>query len=353
MLCVVFTTLLIVAGWSFMPRDPAIVDVRSTDYIDLHVHIAGLGNKGSGAFINEGMRSSVRYPVYLHAFGVTEEALETHGDVFLIDKIAASIAASKRVSKAVILAMDGVIEDGRLVEDKTQIFVPNTFVADATARHDELLFGASVNPNRTDAIERLRDARRRGAVLVKWLPNIMHIDPADRAFIPFYEELIRLDLPLLTHAGQERSFETAIDAYGDPERLRLPLSLGVKVIAAHIASTGVTDGIGNFERLLAMFEQYPNLRADISSLTQVNKLGFLHRAMQREDIIDQLVFGTDWPLQFFPLVSPYYHANHIDISRARAIAAIDNAWDRDIAIKEAYGVPEAVFRRGGEWLPND
>lgn len=237
--------LLIIVAWVYLPRDPGVGGER-TEYIDLHVHTAGLGMRGSGAFINEEMRASLRYPIYLHAFGVTEEDLETHGDGFLIDSIAASIARSKRVTKAVVLAMDGVIEDGRLMEDKTQIFVPNAFVAQATARHDELLFGASINPNRHDAIERLREAHRAGAVLVKWLPNIMHIDPANRAHVPFYEELIRLDLPLLTHAGQERSFETAIDAYGDPERLHLPLSLGVKVIAAHIASTGRNRRGGQF-----------------------------------------------------------------------------------------------------------
>ena len=335
-----------VASCVFLPRDPAIVDVRSTDYIDLHVHTAGLGQRGSGAFINEAMRESFRYPIYLRAFGVTEDDLAEHGDAYLVAAIAALIADSKRVAQAVVLAMDGVVRGGRLIEEATQIYVPNAFVAAATARHPELRFGASVNPNRYDAIERLRAAHAAGAVLVKWLPNIMHIDPADRAFEPFYRELIRLDLPLLTHAGQERSFAGANDAYGDPARLHLPLSLGVRVIAAHIATTGETDGEGNFERLLPMFAAYPNLFADISSLTQVNKLGFLRRAMQHPEIFDQLVFGSDWPLQFFPLVSSYYHANNIGFLRARSIAAIDNVFDRDVALKEAYGVPEAIFHRG-------
>ena len=340
----------VIAAWVLLPRDATIVEVRSTGYIDLHVHTAGLGFNDSGAFINRAMRESFRYPIYLSAFGVSEEDLEQHGDEYLIDTIAASVAASKRIAQAVVLAMDGVIVDGRLDREATQIYVPNDFVATATARHEELLFGASVNPNRTDALARLRRVKDQGAALVKWLPNIMHIDPANPDFIPFYEEMVRLGLPLLTHAGQERSFAGAIDVFGDPERLRLPLEQGVKVIAAHIATTGETAGVGNFERLVAMLNEYPNLRADISSLTQINKLDYLHRAMRDDSIVDRLVYGSDWPLQFFPLVSAYYHANHIGIARARSIAAIDNVWDRDVALKEAYGVNDAIFERGREWL---
>ena len=55
-----------------------------------------------------------------------------------------------------------------------------------------------------DAIERLQWAKDNGALLVKWLPSIQFIDPADPALEPFYRNMVALDLPLLTHAGQER-----------------------------------------------------------------------------------------------------------------------------------------------------
>ncbi len=54
--------------------------------------------------------------------------------------------------------------------------------------------------------------------------------------------------------------------------LELPLSLGVTVIAAHIASTGKNNGKGKFERLLPLFQRFEYLYTDISSLTQINKL---------------------------------------------------------------------------------
>ena len=321
-------------------------------FVDMHAHTAGIGAGDSGVFIGRAMRDGFRFPIYLRAFGVTREELEAGGDGVVIDRIAAHVEASTRVGRAVILALDGVVDAaGDLDRKATQVYVPNDFVARETARHAELCFGASVNPYRHDALERLARVREAGAVLVKWIPNIMGIDPADEAIRPFYERLVALGLPLLTHAGQERSFASAVDAYGDPVRLELPLSIGVTVIAAHIATTGKNVGQDNFGRILPLFERYPNLYADISSLTQVNKLGHLARALKAPGLPERLVYGTDWPLQFFPLVSPYYHLNRIGFAAARAAAALDNPWDRDVALKEALHVPGHVFERSAELLP--
>ncbi len=319
--------------------------------IDAHVHIAGLGYGDSGCFINGMMHDNIRFPFYLWAMGVTREDLQQHGDRFLIEKLSREIAASETVGKAVILALDGyVTDDGRLDRQQTQIYVPNNYVARESARFDNLLFGASINPNRKDAIERLRAARRNGAVLVKWIPSIMNIDPADPQYIPFYQAMVELGIPLLTHAGKELSFATARNELADPDRLHLPLEQGVTVIAAHIATTGKSDGQDNFERILPMFARHENLYTDISSLTQINKLGYLARALQVEGLAQRMIYGTDWPLQFFPLVSPWYHVNHIGMEAAWAVSHIDNPWDRDVALKRAFGVDREVFTRAATLL---
>lgn len=320
--------------------------------IDLHVHTAGIGAGGSGAFVNREMRESWKFGIYLSAFGISLQEIEAHGDALLVQRISERIRRSKRVDKAVVLAMDGVVgANGEIDREATQIYVPNDFVAGETAKYDNLLFAASVNPYRPDAIERLERARDKGAVLVKWLPNIMYIDPGDEAIVPFYRRMAELGLPLLSHAGEERSFTSARDAFGDPDRLRLPLETGVTVIAAHLAARGHTDGTENFDRLVAMFGSYPNLYADVSSLTQVNRLGYLKRALGIPGLQERLVYGSDWPLQFFPLVSPWYHLRHIGIARARSLARIDNAWDRDVGLKEALGMPRSVLERGATLLP--
>ena len=334
-----------------IPVDESLAKVPDSGYLDVHVHTAGIGAGDSGAFINREMRDNFRFSIYLGAFGVDAEELESRGDAVVIEKISAQVASSSRVGKAVVLALDGVVDaDGALDRDATQLYVPNAFVASETRRYANLCFGASVNPRRRDALQRLRQARAQGALLVKWIPNVMHIDPADEANVRFYEELVALDLPLLSHAGQERSFAGARDAYGDPRRLALPLSIGVTVIAAHIGTTGTNEGEDNFERILPMFERHPKLYADISALTQINRTGFLAKALAVPGLDDRLVYGTDWPLQFFPLVSPSYHLNRIGVAAAKSIAAIDNAWDRDVALKEALGTPHRVFAKSAELL---
>ena len=349
-----------VLGWivfALIPTAPtADLEVSSAaeGLLDMHVHTAGIGAGGSGAFVNREMGESWRFPFYLRAFGVTQAEIEAHGDSLVIARISAQIAASQRVRQAVVLALDGVVDAaGQLHREATQVYVPNAFVARQVARYDNLCFGASINPYRHDAIERLRQAHADGALLLKWIPNIMAIDPADEAIRPFYRELVALDLPLLTHAGQERSFASAQDEFGDPRRLALPLSMGVTVIAAHIATTGENEGEDNFQRILPMFKRHPNLYTDISSLTQINKRNYLQQALAVPGLDQRLLYGTDWPLQFFPLVSPYYHLDHIGTGAAKAVAAIDNTWDRDVALKEALGVPAHVFARSAALLATE
>jgi hypothetical protein len=314
--------------------------------LDVHCHTAGIGAGGSGCFISREMEASWKLDVYLRSFGTSREELEAHGDAIVLRRISQQLARSRHVGKAIILAMDGVLDErGELDRAATEVFVPNEFVARETAKTPNLLFGASIHPLRPDALERLSWAKANGAKLVKWIPSVMRFDPADPRIEPFYRKLVELRLPLLTHTGQERSFTDARDELCDPERLRLPLSLGVTVIAAHIASTGDNAGERDTDRLARMMRRYPNLYSEISSLTQINKLGYLEEALTRPAWQGRLLYGSDFPLINTPLVSAYYYPLQLPFRTQRAIAAIENPWDRDIALKQALGVPRDVFER--------
>ena len=337
---------LVVASMAAAVDKSAARGLEDLQIIDWHVHTAGLGYGDSGCFINEKMRASLRFKFFLKMFDVTQDELKEYGDRVIFRKLDRKIRESRYVDQAVILALDGVIDkDGELDRKRTQVYVPNDFVAGETAKYPTLLFGASINPNRLDAIARLEAVHRQGAVLVKWIPSIMDIDPSDKRFTGFYRRMAELGMPLLTHTGQERSFASARNELADPLKLVLPLEMGVTVIAAHIATTGKNEGQDNFERILPMFEKYPKLFTDISSLTQINKLGYLVKALKKPHVVDRMLYGSDWPLQFFPFVSPWYHINHIGIRRAWRISRISNPWDRDIKLKEALGVSYSVFAR--------
>lgn len=319
--------------------------------IDIHCHAAGIGAGGSGCFVSAALRSSWRYRVYLKAFGVRERDLEAMGDGLIIRRISERLSRSRHVDAAVILAMDGVVgADGQLDRKATEVYIPNEFVARETLQYPNLLFGASVNPYRNDALSRLDQVAGDGAVLLKWLPSIQQIDPADERLIPFFLRMKALGLPLLTHTGNEESFTWARNELADPERLRLPLSLGVTVIAAHAASNGSNGGERNFTRFLRLSQEFPNLYADISALTQANRIGHLHRVLRHRELHDRLLYGTDMPLLTTGITSPWFHAHLVSPVNLVRVLKNRNPWDRDVDLKRAMGVSAATFNRAAGLL---
>lgn len=340
--------LAIVFAWTLLPARPyRPVQPIPPGIVDMHCHIAGLG-VGSGCFVSPKLRNNWRFKVYLRSFGVSQKEIQERGDGLVGDRISQSLAQSKYVGKAILLALDGVVgADGELDTNRTEVYVPNEFVAEMAARHTNLLFGASVNPYRTDALDRLEWAKAHGAVLVKWIPPIMEINPDDPRLVPFYKKMVELNLPLLSHTGKEKSFSRADEEFGDPEKLRLPLSLGVTVIAAHTASSERYHGERGPDRLARLMRDYPNLYTDISALTQVNRLGSLKEAITKPEFSGRLLYGTDYPLINTALVSPWY-SFHLSLRQKIAIWRTKNPWDRDVLMKHDLGVQTETFARSAQ-----
>ena len=312
--------------------------------IDIHCHTAGIGSRGSGCFVSSSLKNSWRYRVYLKAFGVNQQELEREGDAIIMQRLSEQLSGSRYVDAAVILAMDGIVgADGKLDRTASEIYIPNRFVAQETARHPNLLYGASINPYRHDALERLGRAVDDGAVLLKWLPSIQRIDPADDRLIPFYLYLKERELPLLTHTGNEESFTWAANELGDPERLRLPLSLGVTVIAAHSATIGRNGGERNFDRFLRLCVAYSNLYADFSALTQANRIGHLRMLLRQSNLHSRLLYGSDMPLISTGITSPLFHAHCLTPVKLKQVLTERNPWDRDVVFKRALGVTDEIL----------
>lgn len=247
-----------------------------TGLLDMHCHTAGIGYCGSGSWVSEELRGSWKFPLYLRSFETSLDELRSRGDRDVLNKIAGRLKESAHVDDAVVLAMDAPhTEDGRPDPGAGELYVSNRWLGETLQEYPNLHFGASVHPARPDAIDELRWSKARGAVLMKWLPNIQNIDPSNRAYEEYYRTLVELDLPLLSHVGAEDSFSKADDRLGDPRLLKFPLECGVRVIAAHVASSGRTDERDNIDHLLEMMPLYPNLMADISTLCQLNRTRFL------------------------------------------------------------------------------
>src|SRR3989442_9661114 len=126
---------------------------------------------------------------------------------------------------------------------------------------------------------------------------------------PFYRKMKELDLVLLSHGGEEKAVEAQEDQrFGNPLLLRRALDHGVKVIIAHCAGLGDNEDLDdpkrqrvpNFDLFLRLMSEkrYEGLLfADISAMTQYNRIGRpLTTILQREDLHERLVNGSDYPL---------------------------------------------------------
>ena len=343
----------ITLSWLCLPARPfRPIEPIPPNIVDMHCHIAGIGAGDSGCFVSPRLQHNWRFNIYLHSFGVTQNEVLVKGDELIADRISESVAQSHYVSKVVLLALDGVIgTNGVLDTNRTEVYVPNEFVADVCSHHTNLLFGASVNPYRPDALARLEWAKAHGAVLVKWIPPIMAINPDDPKLVPYYKKMAELKLSLLSHTGEEKAFSRANEDLGDPQKLRLPLSLGVTVIAPHIASSEKYEGERGPDRLARLMQKYPNLYTDISALTQINKPGCLKEALTKPEFSGRLVYGTDFPLINTPLVSPWY-SFHLSLRQKWTISRTKNPWDRDVLMKHDLGVPTETFARSTKMFGN-
>jgi hypothetical protein len=266
------------------------------------------------------------------------------GDEIVMDVIVKQIAKSQFIDDVVILAMDAPYDvEGNLVEDQLEVYVPNRFVGESVKSRKGLHFGSSVHPNRKDALKELEWSKKNGAIFVKWLPNIQGIDPSDGRYRDYYLKMAELDLPLLTHVGDEDSFSRTDNTLGDPKLLKLPLECGVQIIAAHVASSGEREGVENIERLLEMMPEFPNLYADISTLTQMNRSRYLPQVLSDERLKGRLMYGTDYPLTNTPFVTALQFPLRLTIREMADIVLTKNSWDRDVKLKAALGCPKEVF----------
>ncbi len=191
-------------------------DIDPARLVDHHTHIAGIGTGPSGAFINPKMRSwahpfhHLKFKVYLSAAGVADVA---HADAQLVDRLVNLIKHISGHGKHRLLAFDkNYRPDGTPNLEKTEFYVPNDYVFELAEQYPDLFIpNISVNPYRPDALEELERCARRGARMLKWLPNAMGINPADPKCDRFYQKMKELDLVLLSHGGEEKAVEAAED----------------------------------------------------------------------------------------------------------------------------------------------
>ncbi len=294
--------------------DKAYADIDEGKTMDYHVHIVGLGKGGTGAYVNPSMQSLlhpvkyIQFSVYKSSSGITDI---DNADAQYIDRLVRLIKGIPDRGKFQILAFDkSYSEKGILIEEKTEFYTPNRYVMELATKYPDIFVPTiSVHPYRKDAVERLDYWAKRGAKMIKWLPNTMAIDASSPMLDSYYDAVKRNNMVILTHVGKEYAVEAGEDQkYGNPLRFRRALDRGVKVIMAHVASLGTgidlddpeKREVSNFDLFLRLMDEkkYEGLLfGDISAITQANRLPVpLAGIIERGDLHSRLVNGSDYPL---------------------------------------------------------
>lgn len=292
---------------------------------DYHVHMLGMNTELNGTWVNEDWQSPwsglfhfIQFEVYKSAAAITEEQ---QADAQYLDRTKRLIRHMPEHGKFGIMAFDFFHdEQGRPNRTLSTFHVPNDYVMALAEEDPDIFFPIiSIHPYRKDAATELRRYADQGARFVKWLPNAMGIHPASAAMRVTLENYYRImreyNMVLISHTGMEVATEAeGYQHLGNPLLLKKPLEMGVKVVMAHVASLGeckaedadvCPPGTPYIDLALDMLQdpRYEGLLfADISALTQFNRMHTLDTVLATPAIHSKLVNGSDYPLPAINIV---------------------------------------------------
>ena len=311
--------------------------------IDCHVHVLAT-TPGHGRLSGHLRRRPnvlfTRLRLGISLFG-SDETIERQFETRLIR----TIDGTPELDAAVGLAFDAIYtEDGRLDEANTHLYVTNDYAAELARRHRKLLFGASVHPYRPDAVAEVERCVAAGAVLMKWLPVVQGMNPADDRCIPFYEALAHHRLPLLCHTGGEMSLPQEFRQYESPELLVPALRRGVTVIAAHCGTHSHPLGTDYLPTFVRMAKEYERLYGDTAALNVPNRSYAFPVLLKDEAMRRKVVHGSDWPIPSMATLRAG------PLTALRLLATEGNWMRRDVLVKRAVGFDDAYFGRAATIL---
>ncbi len=297
---------------------------------DMHVHLVGVGDSGTGIWINPEMNSLLSPMQYVQREFFLNAACATEVGGTVDDSYTARLRmladGFPAGFKLMLYAFDRFYDEaGTPHPALSQFYVPNRTTADvARLAPQQFEWVASVHPNRRDWKDALDRSKAEGARAVKWLPPSMGMDPANARYDAFYQHMAALGLPLISHAGDEHATKGAgLQDLGNPLRLRRALDQGVTVVVAHCATQGAgidldrgqhaspVENYQLFARMMAKPQYANNLYGDISALTQINRMHYLKPILEHTDWHARLLNGSDYPL---PGVMPLFSVKRIAAS---------------------------------------
>jgi len=316
--------------------------------IDCHVHLVGDGSSGSECWFSlPSLWKKLLGRMMIKGVGLPASSLEDNLDALYSDNLVKNIQESN-LDAAVVLAQDiPYSDDGKKMGDEAQFYVPNEFVAALGRKHVEIIPACSIHPGRPDAMDELEKCIQAKMPVLKLLPNCLNVDYTDKKYIPFWERMADAGMILLTHTGGEMTVKVYDASFGDPKKLETLLDCGVIAIAAHSAGRSAffdPDWTGD---LISMFDRHPNLYADNSALSSINRARTLKHILP-ENIQERIIHGSDYPVPVSGL-GPMFMGK-LSWKDYRSSVKIPNILERDYQLKQSIGFKPETFTRMDELL---
>ncbi|HAF58666.1 MAG TPA: hypothetical protein DCL00_03665 [Opitutae bacterium] len=309
--------------------------------MDGHVHLIGDGSSGR----NRWLRRSGLFDRLTEFFFTRQNGLSSRKSGAGLDQAYENhlieLVKDSSLDSVLLLAMDYPHDpDGCKIKHKCKFFVSNDCVLELAKKYPFFVPACSIHPARKDAIEELERCAQAGAKVLKLLPNCHNVNCSNPRYRPFWEAMVRLNLPLLSHTGGEFSVPVLNERYADPRILRLPLETGATVIAAHGAGkSGIFDR-DYTQELIGMMQSFPRLFTDNSALASPNRWRTIPALLQPK-VQTRVIHGSDFPVPcggFGPWAGKLLSFSDYRISRS-----IKNPLERDIFLKRSMGFGESTF----------
>ena len=294
---------------------------------DIHIHSVSFGTSPLPEVAYNLIKTDIKQKI------MQKSLLSYHGlkkqdhdiDAIYLDFLSTTLKASKRVSRGVVFGLDGVYDhNGEFDPKKTAFMIHNDYVYESLKPYKNLYYAASINPARRDALDELDRVYEQGAILIKILPNVQHIDLAERRFIPFFRKLAGLKMPLLGHTGHEYAISGSKQKLGNLAKYRNLLEEEVTLVAAHGCSSGLPLYQNQVDTMLGFYEKYPHFYMDLSALSLMTRINIVKHLQKYHELKSRMFFGTDFPLPITPGIA----ASYISQGEISKIKKIDNYFDR-------------------------
>ncbi len=301
--------------------------------IDIHTHLL------SREVTFNRMFDKLAVHFFARNLGVDPARLKQDPWETYVQAMAEAVASSQYVDKTCLFGVDARVDGrGREMHRDQTVCATNADVIEVASRYPEQFIPFfSINPLRPDALDLIDEYVEKGCAGAKFLQNYWGLDLNDEIFIPYYEKLRELKLPLIVHIGSE--YAIASDKrYEGSDMLPLPLASGVTVIAAHMGLGQISHWLTPWRNLsknpswfdrdyfhiLEMMETYNNLYGDLSAMLIPLRARALAHLAEQKQVHHKILFGTDYPVPF----TIRFNTHGIPAADARRIAQTANPFDR-------------------------